>query len=188
MVQFSVQFETRKLINRLNAVPEILKEEAENMTEELGEIATQAMREKILSTGTDFSKAAQAVGLNKGPGRIRTGDMYNSIDYRVESGASITRLVFGYLHDPQDYFDIQDGYNNPNDYFKNIWRGIYSRSNGNLLLRKDGTPQLRKRKRGGHKNTKTIQGLRSALLETKLELPRLLKKYRTRVTRRSNKA
>lgn len=188
MVTFSVKFETKRLIQRLNAIPEILKEESENMTEELGNIATETMRERILTTGTAFSRAAQEVGLNKGPGRIRTGAMYDSIDYRIESGSSLTRLVFGYLHDVQDYFDIQDGYDNPKDSFKNIWRGTYSLATGQLRLRKDGQPILRKRKRGSHKNTSTIRGLRTALMDVELELPRLLKKYRTRVTKRSNRA
>lgn len=188
MVAFSVKFDTKRLLNRLDAIPEILREEAEAFSEELGQIAVDSMQETILRSGTDFSLAARKVGLNKGPGRYRTGAMFNSIDYRVESGSKITRLVFGYLRNPQDYFDIQEGEDNPKNSFRNIYRGIYSTKDGSLLLRKDGGPRVRKRKRGGYKNTRTIRALRTALREIDKELPRLLKKYRGRITRRSNRA
>jgi hypothetical protein len=188
MVAFSVKFETRRLLNRLEAIPEILREEGEAFSEELGAIAVDSMQESILRSGTEFSRAARRVGLNKGPGRYRTGAMFRSISYRVESGAKLTRLVFGYLRDPEDYFDIQEGHENSKGSFKNIFRGIYSTKDGSLLLRKDGGPRIRKKKRGSHTNTKTIQGLRRALRDIDDELPALLKKYRTRITKRSNRA
>jgi hypothetical protein len=188
MVSFSVKFDTKRLLKRLDAIPEILREEAEAFSEELGEIAVDSMQQSILRSGTDFSVAARKVGLNKGPGRYRTGAMFDSIDYRVESGPKLTRLVFGYLRSPQDYFDIQEGADNPKGSFRNIYRGIYSTKDGSLLLRKDGGPRVRKRKRGGYKNTATIQGLRQAMRDIDQELPRLLKKYRARITRRSNRA
>jgi hypothetical protein len=188
MVQLSVRVDVKKLLDRLDKVPGIVKEESEALAEELGEIAVKSMRTTIRKSGTKFSEAARRVGLNKGPGRYRTGAMYNSIDYRVESGLKSTRLAFGYLKDTQDYFDIQEGYENPKGTFKNIWRGIYSTKDGSLLLRKDGGPRLRRRKRGSQANVKTIQGLRRALLEIESDLPKLLKKYRTRITKRSNRA
>lgn len=188
MVTFSVKFETKRLLNRLDAIPEILREEAEAFSEELGQIAVESMQETITRSGTEFSAAARKVGLNRGPGRYRTGAMFNSIDYRVESGPKLSRLVFGYLRNPEDYFDIQEGEDNPKGSFKNIFRGIYSTKDGSLLLRKDGQPRVRKRKRGGYANTKTIGALRTALREIDSQLPRLLKKYRGRITRKTNRA
>lgn len=188
MVQLSVRIDAKKLLDRLDKVPEIVKEESEAFAEELGEIAVKSMRATIRRSGTEFSEAARRVGLNKGRGRYRTGAMYKSIDYRVESGPKSTRLAFGYLNDTEDYFDIQEGYENSKGTFKNIWRGIYSTKDGSLLLRKDGGPRLRRRKRGSQANVRTIQGLRHALQDLESDLPALLKKYRTRITRRSNRA
>jgi len=188
MVAFSVKFETRRLLKRLEAMPEIVREESKAFSEEMGEIAVSSMQETILRSGTEFSRAARKVGLNKGPGRYRTGAMFNSIDYRVESGQKLTRLVFGYLRNPQDYFDIQEGYENPKGSFKNIFRATYSSVDGSLRLRKDGQPIVRKRMRGGHKNTETIQAMRQALRDIDEKMPALLKKYRSRITRRTNRA
>jgi hypothetical protein len=188
MVQLSVRVDVKKLLDRLDKVPGIVKEESEALAEELGEIAVKSMRNTIRRSGTDFSRKAREVGLNKGPGRYRTGAMYNSIDYRVESGLKSTRLAFGYLKDTEDYFDIQEGYENEKGSFKNIWRGTYSTKDGTLRLRKDGQPILRKRKRGSSVRTRTIQAMRRALQEIESDLPKLLKKYRTRVTKRSNRA
>ena len=188
MVQLSVRVDVKKLLNRLDKVPGIVKEESEALAEELGEIAVKSMRNTIRRSGTDFSRKAREVGLNKGPGRYRTGAMYNSIDYRIESGLKSTRLAFGYLKDTEDYFDIQEGYENEKGSFKNIWRGTYSTKDGTLRLRKDGQPILRKRKRGSSVRTPTIQAMRRALQEIESDLPKLLKKYRTRVTKRSNRA
>lgn len=169
----------RSLLNRLEASPEIIQEEAENMAEEIGQIGADTMRYKVVTSGTDFSRAAQEVGVNEGPGRVRSGALFESIDYRVESGPKRTRTVIGYLHDYQDYFLFQE------EGFDNYYNASYV--NGVLQTRR-GEPKVYLRSIRGLEPTETpgIMALEAADAEVNDEMPRLLKKYRTRITRRLN--
>ena len=179
MTKYFVVSGFRKLIDRLEAAPELVQEEAENMADEIGNIGAQTMRFRVVSSGTDFSRAAQEVGVNDGPGRIRTGALIESIDYRVESGGKQTRSVIGYLHNYQDYFLFQE------EGFENYWNASYV--NGVLQTRR-GQPKVYPKSIKGQEPTDTpgIMALEAAEAEINDEMPRLLKKYKSRITKRLN--
>jgi len=59
MTKYFVVSGFRKLIDRLEAAPELVREEAENMADEIGNIGAQTMRCRVVSSGTDFSRRAQ---------------------------------------------------------------------------------------------------------------------------------
>lgn len=179
MTKYFVVSGFRKLIDRLEASPDIVREEAENMADEIGNIGAQTMRFRVVNSGTDFSRAAQEVGVNQGPGRIRTGALFDSIDYRVESGQRQTRSVIGYLNDYEEYFLFQE------EGFDNYWSASYV--NGVLQTRR-GEPKVYPRAVHGLEPTQTpgIMALEAAEAEINDEMPRLLKKYKTRITKRLN--
>ena len=179
MTKYFVVSGFRNLIDRLEAAPELVQEEAENMADEIGNIGAQTMRFKVVTSGTEFSRAAQQVGVNEGPGRVRTGAMIDSIDYRVESGARQTRSVIGYLHNYQDYFLFQE------EGFENQWSASYV--NGVLQTRR-GAPKVYHRniRNQDFVDTPGIMALEAAEAEINDEMPRLLKKYKTRITKRLN--
>ncbi len=179
MTKYFVVSGFRKLIDRLEAAPELVQDEAENMADEIGEIGAQTMRFKVVTSGTDFSIAAQQVGVNQGPGRIRSGSLFDSIDYRVESGGRYTRSVIGYLHNYQEYFLFQE------EGFENQWAATYV--DGVLQTRRGG-PKIYHRNVNGQEfiDTPGIMALEAAESEIYDEMPRLLKKYKTRITKRLN--
>lgn len=169
----------QELSDRLDAVPHIIQEESEAMGEEIGEIGVEAMVGQFLLSETDFSRAAQAVGLNIGPGRQRTGRLLSSYDFRVESGPSLTRVVVGYLNNFQDYFMFQE------EGYENVWRGSYD-AQGRLRL-EGGTPRVFVDTENGPKETEGIFALVAARNAIEMEMPRLIKKYKTRITKRINR-
>lgn len=179
MTKYFVVSGFRKLIDRLEASPEIIQQEAENMADEIGNIGAQTMRFRVVSSGTDFSRAAQEVGVNDGPGRIRSGALIDSIDYRVESGPRYTRSVIGYLHDYQEYFLFQE------EGFDNYWNASYV---DGVLQTRRGAPKVYPKSIHGLEPTQTpgIMALEAAEAEINDEMPRLLKKYKSRITRRLN--
>lgn len=80
-------------------------EEGFDALDEIGRRGTDFMRNRIESSGTQFSARAQLDGLNKGPGRVRTGRMIDGINYRDTSrgtGETGSRLSiqFGYFDTP----------------------------------------------------------------------------------------
>jgi hypothetical protein len=89
-------------MDRLEA---FVSDEAYVALEKIGETAVDIMRLTIKGKGTDFSDRAQAQGLNQGPGRIRTGAMYDSVNYRDTSSGigevgSRLSIEFGYFNAP----------------------------------------------------------------------------------------
>ena len=166
-----------KVLNRLEGAEKIISEEKENMAYEVGEIAADAMRSKIERSGTAFSRAAQKVGLNQGPGRIRDSKLYNSIDYEVFTYGDYASTEVGYLNDYEKYFEAQEGG------FETGWKASYDRK-GQLRLNKDGTPRVRFT--GEMRKVRGIFALRAAKRAVDQEFSRLQKKYRSRITKRIN--
>lgn len=169
----------RQLSRRGNEVKSILMEESRLMAEESAKFGAERMREYIRQRGTAFSSAAQQAGVNRGPGRIRTGNMYNSVDFRVESGSSRVLAAFGWIRNFEDYFIYQE------TGFRNRFIAMYT-PNGRLLTQ-GSRPIVRRNPFGGYKNTPGMFALRDARADVEQQLPRLQKKYRTRITKRANK-
>lgn len=174
------------ILQRPGAAKNIIDEEARLMAEELARFGSERMKEYIQQRGTAFSRAAQAAGINKGPGRIRTGNMYNSVDYRVEAGGSRVSAAFGWIRNFEQYFEYQElG-------FKNIFIASYAGSTPRVAgsnagrFIKAGGPIVRKNPYGGYKNTPGMFALRDARADAQNEIPRLAQKYRSRITRKLN--
>lgn len=166
-----------EMLDRVGAAKRILTEEKSNMAYEVGEIAADAMRSKIERSGTRFSRAAQRVGLNIGPGRIRDGGMYSSIDYEVDEYDGDIETTVGYLNDYEQYYEAQE------TGFYTRWKGSYDRK-GRLRLEPDGSPRLYYSDE--ERKVRGVFALRAARREVNAEVPRLLKKYRSRITKRIN--
>lgn len=96
-----------RFIKKMDRLEAFASDEAYYALERIGEEAVDFMQQenKNQENATDFSRDAQVAGLNQGPGRIRTGAMYDSIDYwdtSVGSGETGSRLSigFGYRNAP----------------------------------------------------------------------------------------
>ena len=166
----------RQMLDTVDAIPHILKEESENLAMEIGEIAVREMQNVVETSGTAFSRAAYDVGLNMSPtGRVRTGRMFNSIAYRINSSIKNTRVTFGYMKDVKKYFKMQEFG------FENIYRASYD--GGVLRLKSSGQPRVFPRKEPI--TTEGMFSIQAAQAEIDLQLPALRKKYRMRVTKRS---
>jgi hypothetical protein len=168
------------ILQRPNVANQIVLEEARLMAEEVGQFGAERMRQYIKDRGTRFSAAAAAAGVNRGPGRIRTGNMYNSVDSRVESGTAKVSSAFGWIRNFEQYFEYQE------TGFRNKFIAAYTAS-GNLRV-VNGGPIIRRNPFGGYKNTPGMFALRDSRADVQAEMPRLLKKYKARITRRINKA
>lgn len=184
MAQF-IRINISGLERKLASAREIIREESRLMAGELAEFGAERMREYIKQRGTKFSAAAAAVGVNRGPGRIRTGKMYDSVDARVSlvgSNASATRVSaeFGWIRNFEQYFEYQE------TGFKNKFIAAYTGAGRLRLI--NGSPIIMRNPFGGYKNTKGMFALRDSGLDAESELPRLTKKYKSRITRRINKA
>lgn len=178
MAQFS-RIDITGILQKPGAAAKIIEEETMLMAEELAKFGSERMRQYIRERGTAFSAAAAAAGVNRGPGRIRTGNMYNSVDYRVEAGQVKTSAAFGWIRNFENYFVYQElG-------FRNIYIASYTGS-GKLRVA-GGQPVVRKNPYGGFKNTRGMFALRDARADAQAEVPRLTKKYKARITRRLNK-
>jgi hypothetical protein len=170
--------EIRGILARPNLAKEILERNAKAMAEELAKFGAERMREYVRTRGTAFSEVAQSAGINMGPGRMRTGKMYESINYRVESGGSKTIAAFGWIQNFEQYFLYQElG-------FRNKFIAAYTPT-GRLIVR-DGGPIIRRNPFGGYKNTKGMFALRDARADTESRIPALAKKYRGKITREIN--
>lgn len=178
MTKFS-RIDITGILQKPEIAKKIVEEETRLMAEELAKFGSEKMRQYIKERGTSFSAAAASAGINRGPGRIRTGNMFNSVDYRVESGPTKTSAAFGWIRNFENYFVYQElG-------FKNIYIASYTGS-GKLRV-VGGQPVVRKNPYGGSKNTKGMFALRDARADAQAEVPRLTKKYKAKITRRLNK-
>lgn len=168
-----------QLIDRLSDARDIIEQEQDNMADELGEIGVDAMQEKFdrSDRGRKYTRAAQRAGYNQGPGRNRFGAMYDAIDYRVDVSSYGVDLTVGYVSDNEDYFEYQE------EGFETMGRAAYTRK-GELRFWKDGEPMIFQ----GKYPIKIpgVFALRAARRAMNSEMPRLIKKYKSRITKRIN--
>jgi hypothetical protein len=174
------RIEIRGILKRPGVVKEILVEEATLMAGELADFGAERMREYIRERGTSFSAAAASAGINRGPGRIRTGNMYNSVSSRVESGGKRTLASFGWIKNFEEYFGYQESG------FRNFFIASYTGS-GKLRV-VGGQPVIRRNPFGGYKNTRGMFALRDARADVENQVPKATQKYRSRITRKMNRA
>lgn len=92
----------------LRNMGQIANEEMRNTMEEMAQIGAERMKDSILSSATDFSLRAQREGLNRGPGRFRTGQMYRDVMWRAEVGPKRFYAAFGWIKRVQDYYRYQE--------------------------------------------------------------------------------
>ena len=127
----STQVAITRFIKKMDRLEAFVSNEAYDALDQIGKEAVYFMQQenKNQDNATYFSREAQATGLNNGPGRIRTGAMYDSIDYwdtSVGSGETGSRLSisFGYRNAPM----ANDGrapyalYQDEGFYNKWVWR------------------------------------------------------------------
>jgi len=176
---YRIQEDIKKALDRVGATPRIIQEEAEKMAAEVAEFGELEMKAIILTSGTEFSDAARRAGINRGPGRFRTGKMYNSVTSRASSSGDVVSAEYGWLGQVRKYFLYQE------NGFKNKFIASYSGSG--VLRVQGGSPVVRRNPNGGYKNTPGMFALRDSQKAVQRELPKFLKKYRGRITRRVNK-
>ncbi len=177
--EYEIKLNVSDLLKRNKKAEVIVKQESMALAEEIAEFGENEMKAIILTSGTAFSDAARSAGINKGPGRFRTGKMYNSVKSKVLVDGNNVSAVYGWLGQVRKYFLYQE-YG-----FRNQFIASYS---GSGVLRVDGgSPVVRRNPHGGYKNTPGMFALRDSQKSVEKELPRLLKKYRGRITRRINK-
>lgn len=179
MVQVRVSVDAKKVLNNLNKAPRIVQEEAVKMAAELAEFGELEMKANILTSGTPFSDRAREAGINSGPGRFRTGAMYNAVKSRVRVAGNKVLSEYGWLSGVKNYFKYQE-YG-----FRNRFIAAYT-PDGKLKVR-DGSPVIRPNPFGGYKNTPGMFSLRDSAKSVEREMPRFLKKYRAAITRRINR-
>lgn len=176
---YGISIDVTALLKKVESAPRIVAEEAEAMAAEMAEFGENEMKAIILTSGTPFSDAARRAGINKGPGRYRTGQMYNAVKSRVTRSSTSVRAEYGWIGKVRKYFVYQD------QGFRNRFLASYGPS-GNLKV-SQGSPIIRPNPNGGYKNTEGMFALRDSRKSVERELPRLLKKYRARITRRINR-
>jgi len=177
--QYEIKLDVSDLLRRTERAEKIVKEESMAMAEEIANFGENEMKAIILTSGTPFSDAARRAGINKGPGRFRTGRMYNSVKSRVSVSGNNVSAEYGWLGQVRKYFLYQElG-------FKNKFIASYSGSG--VLRVQGGSPVVRRNPNGGYKNTPGMFALRDSQKSIEKELPKFLKKYRSRITRRINK-
>lgn len=106
----------------LTRIGEVAIEESYAMLEKAAYIGEENMKRLIEQRGTKFSTNAAAQGINKGPGRIRTGKMYDSVSSRVEVGPKKVYASFGWLKNFEKYFSYQE------TGFVNRWYALKSKA------------------------------------------------------------
>lgn len=157
-------------------IKQIVREEQLKMAQEVAEFGELEMKSNILASGTPFSQRARQAGINKGPGRYRTGNMFDSVTSRVQAGPKVIRAAFGWLDNFEKYFEYQElG-------FKNKFRGVYTE--GGRLQVEGGEPVVERIPFGGSRPTKGMFALRDARLAVVKEIPRFTSKYAGVIKRR----
>jgi len=176
---YKIDLDVSGLLKRNQEAIEIIKEESVAMAEEIGDFGENEMKAIILTSGTRFSDAARKAGVNKGPGRYRTGRMYKAVSSKVNVSGDNVSAEYGWTGQLRKYFLYQD------QGFRNRFIASYTGS-GSLRV-SGGAPVIRRNPYGGYKNTPGMFALRDSRKSVERELPRLLKKYRTRITKRINR-
>lgn len=174
MAKRSARVDISGALRKLEFAQGVIQEESLKMAEEIAEFGEKEMKSNILASGTPFSQKARQAGINQGPGRFRTGAMYNAVTSRVEAGGKIVRSAFGWLNDFQQYFIYQElGFKNK--FFANYGPG------GNLLTT-NGRPSLKAAP--FPRTTKGMFALRDARQTVLNERPRFVRKYEGIIKRR----
>jgi len=161
-------------LRKLNGAEQIIREEAIKMSAEVAKFGEDEMKSNILASGTPFSQSARQAGINQGPGRYRTGKMYNAVKSRVEAGGNRVRAAFGWIGEVEDYFLYQE------DGFNNKFFAVYGDGGG--LKVQNGEPVLKRA--DFPRRTKGMFALRDARLTVEQELPRFTRKYEGIIARR----
>ena len=174
MASASARIDISSALRKLNGAEAIIREEAIKMSAEIAMFGEDEMKSNILASGTPFSQKARQAGINQGPGRFRTGKMYNAVKSRVFSGGKTVRAAFGWIDQVEDYFRYQEtGFNNK--FFASYTPG------GNLRV-EGGQPVIRPA--DFRRTTKGMFALRDARLTVEQELPRFTRKYEGIISRR----
>jgi hypothetical protein len=92
-----------------------LRQDVAKEMEKIALDSAEVMRNKIRTSGTDFSDDARTHGLNSGPGRVRTGRMLDDVSVRTESFTKKTYINFGWVRRFQKYYSYQE------TGFRNYW-------------------------------------------------------------------
>jgi hypothetical protein len=178
MVRFS-KIDVTKALAKLDLSEKVMREESIKLAGEIAELGELEMKANILTSGTQFSDAARAAGINSGPGRYRTGAMYNAVQSRVQAGASTVSAAFGWIRNFQEYFLYQElG-------FRNLFIASYIGS-GQLRV-VGGQPVIRRNPYGGYKRTPGMFALRDAAAEVQRQTPKFVARYVKNISRRVNK-
>lgn len=176
MARRFARVDVSKALSDLDAISEIVRDETIKMAKEISRFGEQEMKTNILASGTAFSQKARQAGINKGPGRFRTGEMYNAVESRVEVGSQRIVAAFGWLTKFKDYFQYQElGFRN---------RFIANYTSGGRLIVSGGRPSVRFNPFGGFKRTKGMFALRDARQVVENELPGFARKYEGIIKRR----
>jgi len=165
-------------LGKIKAIENIVQEESLKMAREIAEMGEQEMKSNILASGTPFSQKARQAGINQGPGRFRTGAMYNAVTSRVESTSKTIKSAFGWLKEFEPYFAYQEnGFNNK--FAANYGPG------GNLITT-GGKPSIKVAK--FPRTTKGMFALRDARNTVENESSRFVRKYTGIISRRTKAA
>lgn len=123
------------MFDLLGSLENAVYAEVDAMLEKAGKMGEDNMKRLIEKRTTPFSEWAIAEGINKGPGRKRTGKMYDSVSHRVERGPKKIFVSFGWINGFEKYFSYQE------TGFMNKFKGIRTKSG--KMLQKNGQPVVR---------------------------------------------
>jgi hypothetical protein len=131
----SARVDVSGAIAKLRALDRAIDEEASNLVFNAAEQGEQFMKRRIEESGTDFSARAQAAGINKGPGRQRSGKMHRDVTKQVQRGGKKTFAAFGWLKNFENYYLLQE------QGFRNRWLvgdGGLANFPNSLIMPRDG--------------------------------------------------
>ena len=165
-------------VMKLALIDDAAFEEAEAMVTKATQIGEENMKRLIQQRGTRFSQMAQSEGINKGPGRIRTGNMYDSVSSRVEVGPKKIFASFGWVKNFEPYFSYQE------TGFRNLWYSLKTKS-GNLWY-KNGKLGVGRRRTPVW--TQGMFALWDSRIKVKSDSPRLVDEATAKIYRRVNGA
>jgi hypothetical protein len=178
MVRFS-KVDISKALAKLNLSETVLREESLKLAQEVAELGELEMKANILTSGTQFSDKARAAGINRGPGRYRTGTMYNAVESRVEAGSRGVNAAFGWIRKFEEYFLYQE------QGFRNRYVSNYGPT-GDIIVR-GGGPSVRLLPFNISRPTVGMFALRDAGAEVQRQLPKFVARYRKNISRRVNR-
>lgn len=162
------QFSDTELWKFLDEHEKKAQQEFSEMMYDLGKIGEESMRDKIRTSGTEWSafrKSKWNIG-KSWAGRVDSGRMIESIASRPRFGGQKYEMEVGYVKNPQAYFGFQDSG------FRQLWTAI--------PLSK--FPLFRKREEAGF--TEGTHALREARQDMKDAEPRLSRRTAARLVRK----